>query len=1035
MTDLVEISLLGGVSVRGSGIPATSRAVGLLAYLVLNAGVPQSRSHLAGLFWPDSTEAQARTNLRGELHRLRGMLGEVDVMIAESQTLAWQDIEGCRVDVRTFLTEREAALQAQRDGDSESLIQHSTESVSAYRGPLLPGCYDEWLLAAREDLERQCIDLCDRVVAACSSTGASGPALAMARRRVQLAPLEETGYRNLMELQANAGDRAGAMTTYHRCASVLEQELGVSPSPATETAMQDLVGPPSTAGPVGRAMPVPSHRGTGPSPGLIGRHAELDQLCGRWQRALDGMSELVLVVGEAGVGKSRLVAEVGLRAAREGAVVASARCFGVSGRLALAPVAEWLRNPELRAPIASLDAVWRTEVERLAPPPSIGGASPGGAEDVTPSGALRAGTEAWQRLRFFEGLARAVLAAERPTMLVLDDMQWCDNDTMLWVAFLLDAAEHAPLLVVSTARPDELAGNLDVLAATRSLRSSSRLFDLSLEPLTSQETADVAAQMLGIRLSDGDLAMLQSATGGYPLYVVEAMRNLSGGRAKTGLVADDVEEVLRKRLSHASDTAREVAGLASAVGRDFDLGLVTAASNLGVDAVIRAVDELWRRQILRQSGLGYDFAHDLLRDCAYESVPPARRWLHHRRLAEVIETEHAEDLDPVAAQLAHHHARSGRPDRALPFFARAAEAATKVFSSAEAVQVLRASLDLLATLPNGHERDLQELETLLSLSAPLNALKGYASPELESVLTRAERLAQTLGQARVQITTIVALWACRFVQGDNLEASRLADRALELAVQIPELLGQAHFVMGGSRFSLGAPDVAVGHFELARELSVGAVLMTVGSNLEVLAQAWSAHCRWLMADDDGACRDARQAISRARGLEHPYSLTMALAYGAITHQMAGALEELDDDVAEIGELCRRYDIAYYREWGLVLSGWRMGGTGGIVRMRDGLTHLAAENSFARTPYWLSLLADTAIAQGDLTTARATLDAARVAAVQRNDHWWLPEVLRQSAKLQKPAEATQTLLDAAAMAHKQSSPRLARRCEEDLARLA
>jgi hypothetical protein len=259
--------------------------------------------------------------------------------------------------------------------------------------------------------------------------------------------------------------------------------------------------------------------------------------------------------------------------------------------------------------------------------------------------------------------------------------------------------------------------------------------------------------------------------------------------------------------------------------------------------------------------------------------------------------------------------------------------------------------------------------------------------------------------------------------------------ALELSADVPELVGQAHFAMGGASFGSCALEAAVEHLGLASRLSAGEVSLVVGSRPEVHAQAWAAHARWLLGDASGAEADCAQSLRRAREVDHPYSLAIALAYASMTHQLLGDLPALDGDLAELTEVCARYDIAYYREWGLVISGWRTGGAPGITRIRRGLANLASEHSFIRMPYWLALLAETHLGQDDCDAARAALDAARVAAVLRDERWWLPEVLRRSAGLQPPEIAGVTLQRAIEMAAGQSSLVLLRRCEADLAGLA
>ena len=227
--------------------------------------------------------------------------------------------------------------------------------------------YEDWLLDAREQLERQCVDLCDLACAARARTGDLAGAVEAARRRVQLQPLEEVGYRTLMELQADMGDRAGAVSTYHHCASVLERELGVAPDPATRQAFQRLMAHARPAvRPPAAASPAADRPGLAAAQ-LVGRSAELSVLQEVWRAAVAGRRGLVLVRGGAGLGKTRLVAEVAEMARLQGAVIATAQCFGTAGRLALAPVADWLRNDAVRSAVATLDPAFRAEVARLVP--------------------------------------------------------------------------------------------------------------------------------------------------------------------------------------------------------------------------------------------------------------------------------------------------------------------------------------------------------------------------------------------------------------------------------------------------------------------------------------------------------------------------------------------------------------------------------------------------------------------------------------------------------------------------------------------
>ena len=1042
---LLYVSVLGEQAITDgeAGVHLhSSHAVALVAFLAAHAGTPQPRQRIAGMFWPDSTDAQALTNLRRELHHLRQVLGDEPSLVVSFRDLCWRDSQTCRVDLRIFEGERQAALTAAAAGDDAGVLAHAATAVAQYRGDLLPGAYDDWVLEARSELERQCTDLCDLLCAARARTGDLAGAVDTVRRRIQLQPLEEAGYRTLMLLQADLRDRAGAVSTYHHCASVLERELGVIPDPATRQAFQRLMADsnpadsnPADSNPAG-SNPAAQARGSGP-PGLqpdaprsglaaarlVGRLRELGQLQDLWRVAAAGRPGLALVSGGAGVGKTRLVAELAEMARLHGAVVASSQCFGTPGRLALAPVADWLRNPAVQAATASLDPAWRAEVSRLVPAAGRGERAAGS----------RSMADAWHGHRFFEGLARGLMVLGRPLLLVLDNMQWCDQETLAFLTFFLGLASGTPVLVAGTVRNDTLDQDPELADWTVRMRAAGLLTELTLGPLDAADTARVAEAISGRSLPADDVDLLQATTGGFPLYVIEAVR---GGvdPGGTSRPAGDLTAVLRNRLDQATAAAREVAGLAAAVGTNFTLDLLTEASDLDVGTVVGAVDELWRRRIVREFRDGYDFSHDLLRDTAYAQVSPPRRWLLHRRVAQALELLHADDSAAVSAQLAEQYVRGGRPERAVVYYRRAADVAAGVFAHAEAIRLHQEALSIVRSLPESKDRDRQELEVLEAMAAPLNARYGYSSPELQQALERSIDLAESLGRTDSTLTGLVALWATQFVQGRIADGYRTAIRALTLVDPDPdsELSGLAHFAVGGSAVSRGMPAQGLRHLELAARLPSGAVWLSVGTRADVHGTAWAAHVHWLLGHDAEALSASQEAIKLARVIDDPYCLAVALAYGSITHQMRHDMSELRDTVAELRELCGRYGFAYYREWGLILDGWSRPDESGIGLARQGIANLKTAGSFARRPYWLSLLADLLARNGRLGAAQAALDAALIGGRERDDLWWLPEVMRLRAAYDGEEGAISRLRSAAEMSAAHGSVGLLRRCERDLA---
>jgi DNA-binding SARP family transcriptional activator/tetratricopeptide (TPR) repeat protein len=1025
--DVLHVSLLGEQSITGGGGDGagirtrSSRSVALVAFLVVHARSPQPRQRIAGLFWPESTDAQALTNLRRELHQLRQVLGDEPSLVVTPVDLCWRDADTCRVDLRVFSIEREAALAAAAIGDDEGVLAHAASAIAEYRGDLLPGGYEDWLLDARSEIERQCVGLYDLLGETRVRSGDLAGAVDVARRRIQLQPLEEVGYRTLMQLQADLGDRAGAISTYHHCASVLERELGVAPDAATRKAFQRLV---AHARPVegSPAAVEPAVRRPGPAAAqLIGRSAELGLLQDVWRAAVAGRRGLAMVRGGAGVGKTRLVTEVAEMARLQGAVVASTQCFGTSGRLALAPVADWLRNPVVQSAAATLDPAWRAEVGRLIPAEGHGGRTAG----------PRAMADAWQRHRFFEGLARALIAVGRPLLLVLDNVQWCDQETLAFITFCLGLADGAQLLVAGTLRDDSLDDDPELMDWTVRMRASGLLTELSLGPLEAADTAQLARAISGQPLSGADADLLHATTGGFPLYVIEAARGTTADPGGTPLPVGDLAAVLRKRFEQVSQAARDVAGLAAVVGTNFSLDLLTEASDLEADTVVEAVDELWRRRIMHEFGDGYDFSHDMLRETAYSQVSPPKRWLLHRRVAQGLELLHAADTDAVAAQLAEQYARGGRGDRALAYYRRAADVAASRFAHAEAIRLHREALAIVRHLPEGRDRDRQELAVLEAIASPLTARYGYASPDLQQAVERSIALAESLGRRDSALTALAGLWTSRFVQGRTADGYQVAKRALALVDPGSEQSSPAHFAVGGSAVSLGMPAEGVRHLELAARLTSGAESLSIGTRPDVHGTAWAAHAHWLLGNDDDALSACQEAIRLARSIDDTFCLAVALAYGSITYQMRGDMAELRNAVDELRELCDRYGFAYYREWALVLDGWSRADGSGPGLAQRGIDNLRSQGAFARMPYWLSLSADLAGRTGSPDAARATLDAAIAAAHAHDDMWWLPEVMRMRAAYDDGEAATARLRAAAELASAHGSVALLRRCERDL----
>jgi hypothetical protein len=303
---------------------------------------------------------------------------------------------------------------------------------------------------------------------------------------------------------------------------------------------------------------------------------------------------------------------------------------------------------------------------------------------------------------------------------------------------------------------------------------------------------------------------------------------------------------------------------------------------------------------------------------------------------------------------------------------------------------------------------------------------------VQQTLERSISLAESLGSKASTITGLVALWASRFVQGRIADGYLVATRALALDDPASELSGQAEFAVGGSAVSLGMPAEGLRHLKLAAKMASGAVWLSIGTRADVQSTAWAAHAHWLLGQDDEAAQACLEAVGLARAVDNPYCLAVALAYGSVTHQMRHDLPALSEAVGELRVLCDKYGFAYYREWALILDGWCRMGQAGTSLARRGIDNLKAEGSFARMPYWLSLLADLVARGNHAEAAPAILDAALAAGRAHDDLWWLPEVMRMRAEYDDREAAVSRLRSAAEMASAHGSVALLRRCQRDLA---
>jgi predicted ATPase/DNA-binding SARP family transcriptional activator len=1020
MSPTLHIRLLGHFSmVYGDELLAginTPRLHSLLAYLILHRAAPQLRQHLAFLFWPDTSEAQARTNLRQLLHQLRRALPDADRYLhADASSLCWRADAAWDLDVARFERALAAADAAANEEDQCSALERAAD---LYRADLLPGCYDEWIVPERARLRQLHRHALARLINLLETRRNYAATIAYAQRLSHDDPLDEGAYRDLMRLHALNNDRASALRVYHTCVAALQRELGVEPSQPTRDAYERLLRRDSVIG----APERPSMRDAALP--LVGRVREWEHLRAAWRHASTGEPGFVLITGEAGIGKSRLSEELLAWAERQGVGVAKTRSYAAEGQLSLAPVTDILRSDVLQPHLGQLDTIWRTEVSRILPELLVEQPDLPAYEPISDYG---------QRQRFFEALARAMLVAPQPLVLFVDDLHWCDQETIEWLHFLLRFDHHARMLVVGTVRTEEVSPQHPLRALLRHLHSTVHVTELALQPLDAAETAKLAAHIAGRELDLGVTMRLFGETQGNPLFVVETVRAGVGsfelheqraeihnapGEHRSALpserstqnlqVPPRVYAVIAGRLAQLSASAREVTELAAAIGRPFTLDLLVEAGHADEDHVVRALAELWQKRIVREQDTNsYDFTHDKLREIAYAETSAPQRRLLHRRIAQALERTADADAS-VNGQIAAQYERAGMAKQAMPYYQRAAIAAQRLYANDDAISLLGRGLALLEYLPPGPQRDVQELHLQLALAPLYRMTKGWTSPEVETVLGRALALCDTVGDDTQRAQVSYGLQSLYVVQA-KLEKVQLVSDDLHRLYQRtrgtqPPLV--AEMMLTGSRLHLGRLAEASAKFEQMIATHDPPQLQRIveeqGWNYAVHARAWHAHALWLLGDTQQALERGSDAVRLARDLGQPFNQAVAAAYLAMLHQFCADETTARTSAEQALALTTEVKAPYYRAWSAILVSYALAceqpDTPAITRLQNAITDFQATGARLRLPYYFGLLAHVCGLGGRIDEAIEAIDEGMAAARAHNERWWDAELHRLRGEL-------------------------------------
>ena len=866
---MIEVILLGPPRVERDGVLAafdTRKAVALLAHLALTDRA-RSRDALADLLWPDTDSERARGALRRTLSSLRSAIG-AELVEATRDHVRLVKGPGIAVDVDRFRVLR-AGGEVER-------------AVAEFRGDFLEGFavrdapeFEEWAEGESEALRRELTAALAELASVREGAGDSTGAVRAVQKWLSIDPLHEPAHQELIRLYAATGDRAAALVQYRECVRTLSRELGVPPLTET-TRLYEAINRGSYAAPAPVTLAPAS---TPPEPHVepfVGRADDLRTLRGVYD-GIDADGRVVLVEGEAGIGKTRLVEELLGALRRDGVRVLVGRAYEDETGLAYAPLADALRSRLLEGSdwLADADEVARGETARLVPEIAAGQSSGGDRQLEGPGAQTRFLSGVWDTLT-------VAAAGDRPGVLLVDDAHWADDATLALLSYGLRRLSGRPLLVVLTWRtPHDHPLRRAVAAVSRTEGGTVlRLGRLG------QEAVD---ELVGAVRPPGGGATIDSrrlweTTEGVPLLLVEYLRTIPDDEHWDDHWDDhwplptSARDLLHARLDPVSETGRQVLAAAAVLGRSFGVDTARAVSGRSEEETVTALEELVRGGLVGEGERDYDFSHDLLRTLVYDETSLARRRLLHSRAADLHGT-------PVAA-MARHLQLAGRDAAAAGAFEEAGQQAAEVFANAEALAHFRAALALGHPDRSGLHTAIGDLQTVMgdypgALLSLESAAAGSALAELPAVEHRLGRLQHRRGEYALAEAHLRAA----------LGATRDAEVAVKAAITV-DLSLAAH---------------SSGDQALARSLAVDAkALAEKASDLSSCCQAYNL--LGMLATADGDTEEALHALRLSRELAEQLGdrgmAVAALNNLALAHRARGELTEATELTAAALDLCR-----------------------------------------------------------------------------------------------------------------------------------
>jgi class 3 adenylate cyclase/DNA-binding SARP family transcriptional activator/predicted ATPase len=780
---------------------------------------------------------------------------------------------------------------------------------------------------------------------------------------------------------------------------------------------------------------------------LVGRETEVRALREAIDHLRSGVGGIVTLIGEAGMGKSRLVSEVQrLALNREpcpGLQWIEGRCLSYTMNVAYQLWLDMLRallevGPD-DPPSAIRDALGQW-LQELCPERS-GDVYPylermmSVSREESAEARLRGlGAESLKAHTFRAVEALVVGTARRgPLIVVCEDLHWADPTSLELLERLLALTDRLPLLFICVFRPQTERGCWRI-KETAARHYAHRHTDLVLGPLSDAESEILAGHLLRVEgLSPCLRARILDRSEGNPFYVEEILRSLiEDGSivhdAPTGRwyaardvdripVPDTLHGLLVARIDRLEVRSRHVLQLAAVIGRIFSYPVLAAvaaedARGIGVDDLEAHLAVLQRAQMIRErSGVPereYIFKHELTREAAYNSLLRRERCGYHRRVAQALERLYPNRIEEQVERLAYHWERAEEPGAAIDYLMRAGTQARAAYANREAIAHLERGLALVERLPEGRSRVRRELDLLLTLGIPLTLTKGHASPEVQEAYLRARDLCEQMGDEAQRFLVLVGLRRSQFMRGELREARSSCQQLLSLARRTGDAvrLSWSQVLQVETLYWLGefaeTHGVLEHHTYAPSLLQRRSCLASYGNDPAVGSQIYGALALWHLGYPDRARVGMRRMLDLAEELSHPFTTVFALAFAAMFHQLRRDAEEVQSCAAVVLRLSTERGFTLFSALGTSLHGWALARLGrveeGIVQLQEGIAAWRAIGGAAMLPTQLLYLAEAYGRAGQVDTALETLEDASQLIARTGERCYEAEVYRLQGEM-------------------------------------